>query len=68
VSARDGKITPMDVASNPLAMLVAGWRAKADTAAAQIDTPYALARATAFRDCAHDLERVLSSVAAIIHR
>jgi hypothetical protein len=68
VSARNGKITPMDVPNNPLAMLIAGWRAKADTAAAQIDTPYALARAAAFRDCAHELERVLSGVAAIIHR
>jgi hypothetical protein len=67
VSTRTGRTTPIEVLTNPLAMLITGWRAKADTCAAQVDTPYALARATALRDCAHDLERSLSAVRAIIH-
>jgi hypothetical protein len=66
VSIRNGKITPLNTETNPLATLVIGWRAKADEAAQSVETPYALARAVAFRDCANDLERVLTSVRAII--
>jgi hypothetical protein len=66
MSARTGKTTPIEVLTNPLAMLIAGWCAKADQSTSSIETPFALARATAFRDCAAELERVLSSVRAII--
>jgi hypothetical protein len=66
VSTRTGKLTPIEVLTNPLAMLIAGWRSKADTCASQVETQFALARATAFRDCANDLERALASVRAII--
>jgi hypothetical protein len=67
VSSRTGKLTPIEVLTNPLAMLIAGWRSKADTVCASpIETPFAVARATAYRECANDLERALSSVRAII--
>lgn len=66
MSSRTGKTTPIEVLTNPLAMLIAGWRSKADTCASQVPFDRPATRATALRECANDLERALASVRAII--